>query len=171
MWPTAKSLINDSEPTVGTALVQRVRKLAIETPSTFGPISFQVKTQKCTSDSTAESELASLNNGVKKAGLPALDLWEVLLDRELVLKAKEDNDAAIKSVEKGYSPSMRFLHRTQKVKLGFLNEIFSGDQADLEHCPSEFMRADPLTKSISPEQWGLALAQLGILKFSSIPNQ
>ena len=138
--------------------------LAIEGPNTFAPQSYQVKTQKPTAEATAESEIASLNAGTKGSGLPALDLWETLLQREIILEAQEDNEATIKIVRKGYSPALRFLHRTQRVRIGWLKEIYhDSGLATLSHCGTKDMRADPLTKSIVPSQWRHALDMLGMI--------
>ena len=140
--------------------------LLIEGPNTTAPQAYQVRTQKATADNTAESEIVSLNLGTKGAGLPALDLWETLLQRPIILKTMEDNEAAIKIVRKGYSPALRYLHRTQRVKIGFLSEVYTNPElATIEHCPSKDMRADPLTKSISPAGWPRAMELLCIEHF------
>ena len=143
--------------------------LAIEGPNSFAPIGFQVKTQKATAEATCESEICSLNLGLRGTGIAALDLWEVILQRKLVLHVQEDNEAAIKVVRKGYSPALRFLHRTQNVRLSWLYEVFQSDFAKLHHCASERMRADPLTKSFSVAKWSLALAQLGFMSLAQMP--
>ena len=80
------------------------------------------------------------------------------------------NEAAIKVVAKGYSPAMRYLMRTQRVNLGWIHEVFKSEFAELEYCPTNEMRADPLTKAISPGKWGEAMAQLGMLDASLLPE-
>ena len=138
--------------------------LWIEGPNTSALVSFAVTTQSATSESTPESELVSLDTGVKKVGLPALDFWEVVLKRPLKLKVREDNESCIKIVENGYSPAMRHIHRTHRVHIGWLHEVLTGEHAFLEKCISELMKADPFTKSIPPAKWEHALSQFGMTR-------
>ena len=112
----------------------------------------------------------SLDTGVKKVGLPALDFWGVVLKKSLRLKVREDNESCIKIVENGYSPAMRHLHRTHRMHIGWLHEVLcgldgkGGEHAFLEKCASELMKADPFTKSIVPSKWEHALAQFGMTR-------
>eukprot|EP00435_Cladocopium_sp_Y103_P068276 s2538_g31.t1 len=112
--------------------------------------------------STTESEVKSLAHALFAEGLPALTLWEQLLQRSVRLIVHEDNQATILVVKKGYSPKLRRIQRTHKVNLGSLSEVFVEDTASLEYCRTEDRAADIFTKALPPQKWGAALTLLGL---------
>ena len=130
----------------------------------MSPQGYQMKTQKSTSEATAEAELASLSTGLKTTGIPRLDLRETILGRELILIVREDNEAAMKIVAKGYSPSVRYLWRTRRLSVSWLHEVLSSAWAKLEYWKSEAMRADPFTKFIKPSCWEHALGLIDMVR-------
>ena len=89
------------------------------------PLQWSTHKQGATALSTPEAETVSLSDCCKADALPVQSLLSLLLQRPVVLRALEDNTTCIRSVEKGYSQAMRYLSRTQRTSLGFLNEIFS----------------------------------------------
>ena len=127
---------------------------------TFVPISWMCKKQTAVSHSSTESEIVSLDTGLRLDGLPALELWDIvsvlgnisrISDRtekpvngedkhhkshnkidamkdidsvpsnvqsarqEALLYVFEDNEAVIKMIMKGRSPTMRHVSRTHRV--------------------------------------------------------
>ena len=123
------------------------------------------KKQTSVSHSSTESEIISLDAGLRLDGIPALDLWDlivsvsgnmtqtterlgrpVIIDRsqrsqgktnarnnidcvpsnvqsshqEALLYVFEDNEAVIKMIIKGRSPTMRHVSRTHRVALDWL---------------------------------------------------
>ena len=50
---------------------------------------------------------------------------------------KEDNAAALISANKGYSPVVRGLKRTQRVSIGYIHDVISA----------------PLSPAVAPSQW------------------
>ena len=50
------------------------------------------------------------------------ELWKQLLNREVHLRIREDNEATAKIVLAGYSKRLRHLRRTQKIHLASLSE-------------------------------------------------
>jgi hypothetical protein len=54
---------------------------------------------------------------VRTVGLPALTLWEEILQRKMAIQFMEDNNAAIRMIETGRFPLMRHLGHTHKVNL------------------------------------------------------
>ena len=140
---------------------------------TFVSTSWMCKKQTSVSHSSTESEIISLDAGLRLDGIPALDLWDlivavlgntnqshkerrdplinkrevrstphtiqkrkqsqgvikiwtmlilfpqtsILLVRKLLLYVFEDNDAVIKMILKGRSPTMRHVSRTHRVAL------------------------------------------------------
>ena len=132
---------------------------------TFVPISWMCKKQTSVSHSSTESEIISLDAGLRLDGLPALELWDlivsvlgnmtqtterlgrpVIIDRsqrsqgkinalnnidcvpsnvqfshqEALLYVFKDNEAVIKMIIKGRSPTMRHVSRTHRVALDWL---------------------------------------------------
>ena len=78
----------------------------------------------------------------------------MLLNRPVTLRVMEDNTAAITDVEKGYTPAMRQIKRTQKLCLGFLKELIHGPQDPvagpilLEYSPTDVHKGDAFTKEL-----------------------
>ena len=130
---------------------------------TFVPVSWMCKKQTAVSHSSTESEIISLDTGLKLDGLPALELWDLIVSvlgnvsrvsdgsrqldndvhkhhksqknidvmknidsvlsnvqssrQEALLYVFEDNEAVIKMIIKGRSPTMRHVSRTHRVAL------------------------------------------------------
>ena len=137
---------------------------------TFVPISWMCKKQTSVSHSSTESEIISLDAGLRLHGIPALDLWDLIvfvlgntiqthdgtaqpvvngdkdhgpnkrsqgminvlnnidcvpsnvqfLHQEALLYVFEDNEAVIKMIIKGRSPTTRHVSRTHRVALDWL---------------------------------------------------
>ena len=144
---------------------------------TFVPISWMCKTQTSVSHSSTKSEIISLDAGLTLDGIPALDLWDLIVlvlgntiqthDRtvqpvvncdkshgpnkrsqgmfnvlpnvdcvhsnvqfshqEALLYVFEDNEAVIKMIIKGRSPTMRHVSRTHRVALDWLIDLINLD--------------------------------------------
>ena len=132
----------------------------------FVPISWMCKKQTAVSQSSTESESISLDTGLRLDGLPALELWDLIVSvfgsvsqisdrtgqpvndakkhqksqgkinvmenidsvpsnvqssrQEALLYVFEDNEAVIKMIIKGRSPTMRHVSRTHRVALDWL---------------------------------------------------
>ena len=128
---------------------------------TFVPISWMCKKQTAVSHSSTESEIISLDTGLRLDGLPALELWDLIVSvlgnvsrvsdrsgqpdndvhkrhksqrkidvmedidsiplnvqsarQEALLYVFQDNEAVIKMIIKGRSPTMRHVSRTHRV--------------------------------------------------------
>ena len=136
--------------------------LVLTGPSSFFPLAWISKRQTSTSRSTTGSEVVSLAHSLYQEGLPALQLWELLLARSVTLKVHEDNQATILVVKKGYSPKLRHITRTHKVNLSCLSEVFRDDSAELEYTHTDDQAADIFTKALPPHKWAAALILLGI---------
>ena len=66
--------------------------LALTGPNSFFPISALSKRQSCVSHSTPEAELVAADLAIRTEGIPALDLWSLLLDQEKIkIDFQEDN--------------------------------------------------------------------------------
>ena len=84
---------------------------------------------------------------VRTEGLPALQLWEAVLERKVTLLFQEDNAAAIRIIETGKNPTIRHLGRTHRVDLAWLYEQFVSNSFKLMFCETNSMAADLAVRS------------------------
>ena len=154
------------------------------------------KKQTSVSHSSTESEIISFDAGLRLDGIPALDLWDLILlvlgnttqnhDRtekpvvcrdknhvrhqsrgvsnvldnvdfvpsnvrfshqEALLYVFEDNEAVIKMIIKGRSPTMRHVSRTHRVALDWLFDRINLDpKIQIKYIDTKNQLADMLTK-------------------------
>ena len=123
--------------------------LAIRGPSTCFPITGVSKRQSCVSHSTPEAEMVSADFAMRHCGLPGLSLWWTLLTHKPQLHFHEDNTAMIRIVDTGRNPSMRYLHRTHRISVAWLHEIFASDSVRIFYEKSAHMCADIYTKAFT----------------------
>ena len=73
----------------------------------------------------------------------------------------EDNQATIRILENGKSPTFRHTDKTQRVNLSWLEEQFKRKWYKMVHCPSILQAADIMTKPFTnSEKWKFATALL-----------
>ena len=185
---------------------------------TFVPISWMCKKQTAVSHSTTESEIISLDTGLRLDAIPTLDLWDLIVlvpgntiqthdrtgesvvncdksdgpnkrsqgmfnvlnnvDRvpsnvqfphqEALLYVLEDNQAVIKIIIKGRSPTMRHVSRTQRVALDWLFDRTNLDpEIQIKYIDTKNQLADMLTKgNFTREEW-IIFCLFNISHFSS----
>ena len=107
--------------------------LVLKGPNTFFPLAWVSKRQTSVSRSTTESEIVSLAHSLFQEALPALQLWQTILDYPIELVIHEDNQATILVAKKGYSPKLRHIARTHKVNLGSIAEVLDADDVKLQY--------------------------------------
>ena len=183
---------------------------------TFVPISWMCKKQTSVSHSSTESEIISLDAGLRSDGIPALDLWDLIVfvlgnttqnhDRtgkpvfaviritcksrgvinsldnvdlvpsnvqfshqEALLYVFEDNEAVIKMIIKGRSPTMRHVSRTHRVALDWLFDRINLDpKIQINYIDTKNQLADMLTKgNFTRDEWNHLLCLFNISHFSS----
>ena len=179
---------------------------------TFVPISWMCKKQTSVSHSSTESEIISLDTGLRLDGLPALELWDLIVSvfgnishvsdragqpvngknkscnkidvvhdidlvpsnvqsasREALLYVFEDNEAVIKMIMKGRSPTMRHVSRTHRVALDWLFDRNNLDpKIQIKYIDTKNQLADILTKgNFTRDEWNHLLTLLNISHFSS----
>ena len=179
---------------------------------TFVPISWMCKKQTSVSHSSTESEIISLDTGLRLDGLPALGLWDLIVSvfgnishvsdgpgqpvngknksynkndvvrdidlvpsnvqsasREALLYVFEDNEAVIKMIMKGRSPTMRHVSRTHRVALDWLFDRINLDpKIQIKYIDTKNQLADILTKgNFTRDEWNHLLTLFNISHFSS----
>ena len=189
------------------------RTLCILGSHPFVTISWMCKKQTAVSHSSTESEIISLDTGLRLDGLPALELWDLIVSvlgnvsrvsdrsgqpdndvhhksqkninvlknmdcvpsnvqsshQEALLYVFEDNEAVIKMIIKGRSPTMRHVSRTHRVALDWLFDRINLDsKIQIKYIDTKNQLADILTKgNFTRDEWNHLLCLLNISHFSS----
>ena len=179
---------------------------------TFVPISWMCKKQTAVSHSSTESEIIYLDAGLRLDGVPALELWDLIVSvfgnishvsdrtgqpvngknksynkidvmkdidsvpsnvqsarQEALLYVFEDNEAVIKMIIKGRSPTMRHVSRTHRVALDWLFDRINLDsRIHINYIDTKNQDADILTKgNFTRDEWNHLLCLFNISHFSS----
>ena len=80
-------------------------------------------------------------DSLRSDGLPLASLLEFFLERGIVVDVWEDNAAAIVAAREGYSKRLRHLHRTKRIHVGYLGEIF--DEENPQATPRQSRHERP----------------------------
>ena len=90
--------------------------------------------------------------------------------QEALLYVFEDNEAVIKMIIKGRSPTMRHVSRTHRVALDWLSDRINLDsKIQIKYIDTKNQLADLLTKgNFTCDEWNHLLCLLSISHFSSI---
>ena len=171
--------------------------------------------QTSVSHISTESEIISLDTGLRLDGLPALELWDLIVSvlgncsrisdrtgkpvngedkhhksqnkinvmqdidsvpsniqsarQEALLYVFEDNEAVIKMIIKGRSPTMRHVSRTHRVALDWLFDRINLDpKIQIKYIDTKNQLADILTKgNFTRDEWNHLLTLFNISHFSS----
>ena len=91
--------------------------------------------------------------------------------QEALLYVFEDNEAVIKMILKGRSPTMRHVSRTHRVALDWLFDRINLDlQIQIKYIDTKNQLADILTKgNFRRDEWNHLLTLFNIIHFSSTP--
>ena len=132
------------------------------------PISWGCHRQGSTSQHTGEAEIVSLASCLRKEVMPTQILLSKLLRRPVRSVLCEDNNTAIISARKGYSPNMRHLARTQRISIGLLHETIH-DEADhpegdieLIKIDTKIHKGDMFTKELEVRDYVTAIDRIGV---------
>ena len=199
--------VEDSKSTSGETL-------CVLGSHTFVPISWMCKKQTAVSHSSTESEIISLDTGLRLDGLPALELWDLIVsvlgnvsrvsdrsgkpesddrkhhkshnkfdvvkeidlvpsnvqssNQEASLYVFEDNEAVIKMIMKGRSPTMRHVSRTHRVALDWLFDRINLDpKIQIKYIDTKNQLADILTKgNFTRDEWNHLTSAISALQLA-----
>ena len=132
------------------------------------PITGVSKKQTSVSKSTPEAEIVALDHGVSKEGMALATLWQHAIGKgketqPIIINALEDNESACRIVVTGNNPNMRYMSRTQRIDISWLNERFNDGIFRFVACPSHYQGADIFTKPcIDKVVWNRNLHTLGM---------
>ena len=152
--------------------------LWLEICDNFGnsfPIAWGSKKQEATASHTCEAETVSLSSSLRGEAIPAQMLLSGVLGSPVDVVIHEDNAACIIAVQKGYSPAMRYLTRTQRIALGFLHETTQQTQdidkygnINIIKTDTKEHKGDFFTKALTTADFQLARTRIGM--FQSNPK-
>ena len=108
--------------------------LALYGPHSFFPLAGQSKKQTAVSHSTVEAEIVAADHALRTSGLPALPLWERLLNRPLQLELCLDNQATGRRMHTGRAPALRHIKRTHSVSVAWIHERVQSTDLNLNDC-------------------------------------
>ena len=90
--------------------------IALTGPNSFFPLNAISEKQSCVSHSTPEAEIVAAGLAIRTEGLPALQLWDMVLERPMKLVFQENNQATIQILKiqrtqhyESYSQSQRLV--------------------------------------------------------------
>jgi hypothetical protein len=101
--------------------------------------------QKIVTKSSTEAELVALSDS------SSLAMFQMLFMQSLGFECKpvtmyQDNMSTIKMAQNGYSNSDRTKHI--KIRFFFIKQFLDSGEFEIEHCPTDLMLADLLTKPL-----------------------
>lgn len=131
-----------------------------EASGRFWPVSWASKKQGCTASAACEAETVALSTGIRGEGIAIQSMMSAFLGR---LVAEVDNTQTIAAVDGGHSKKLRHIARTQRVSIGFLHDLVSGDfGVRVEYCRSDEQKADLFTKGLLVHSFVNARSMIGV---------
>lgn len=110
-------------------------------------IDWSSRRQSCVAKSTGEAEVIAVSDAMQRHALNAQILCEGILGFEVPIELKTDSAAAIGAMQNGYG-KMRYIGKTQRISMAWLNDIFDGgNYMATKICGSE-NHADALRKML-----------------------
>ena len=136
-------LASDPEDSVSTTGVY----FEVAGPNTCMPLFSLSQKQTAVSYSTPEAEIVAAAKALRAFGVPALELWQLLLGKTPKIVFHEDNESAIRVFTTGRNPTMRHIGRTHRISVSWLAERFAERDIELKQAPAEKRAADLFTQS------------------------
>ena len=130
--------------------------------NTSFPLCWVSKKQTAVSRSTTESETVALADILFLEAIPLAELFSTLLERDVLLRIREDNEACAKVCTAGYSKKLRHLKRVHKINLASVKDQLDREDTELMLVGTKRQKADIFTKSLAGPLWPNALHMLGI---------
>ena len=85
-----------------------------------------------------------------------------MLQREVKIKLYEDNQAALRIIETGYSPKLRHIGKSQRVDIAFVSDCCEQRGVLPEYIATDKQKGDFLTKNLARDKFCKALDLVGI---------
>ena len=98
--------------------------IALTGPNSFFPLNAISKKQSCVSHSTPEAEIVAADLAIRAEGLPAPQLWGMVLEGPMKPVFQEGSQATVQILKTQKNPTLRHLSRTHRVNVSWLCEVF-----------------------------------------------
>ena len=134
------------------------------------PLNWGSKRQGGTAQHTAEAEVVSLASCLRSELIPMQSLLQQILLMAIPGDLMEDNNSTIIAVNKGYSPAMRHLARTQRTALGLVHDVITEEPNPGEgrigvlKADTDKHKGDMFTKELDPRAFLNALSMIRLTK-------
>jgi hypothetical protein len=136
------------------------------------PLGALSKKHGCVSHSTPEAEIVAFAHAIRAEGLPALVLFDKILQRKVRLNFHEDNTATIRIIEVGRSNALRHLNRTHRVDFRWYHERLKEGAFTLQYVESKKQAADIFTKlSHNRDTWKDLMSLIGHHGIGAVNNK
>ena len=97
-------------------------------------------------------------------GIPALELWEVILQRTPALTLFEDNQATARIIQIGKFPKLRHVQRTHGICVAWLCDSLRKNLFSVADVHTKRQAADIFTKYfVNKDTWSLVTQPIGII--------
>ena len=130
--------------------------------STSFPLCWISKKQTSVSRSTTETETVALANSLFEEAIPLAELFSALLQRNVLLRIREDNEACAKVCTAGYSKKLRHLKSVHKINSASAKEQLDREDTELMLVGTKYQKADIFTKALLGTLWPAALSMNGV---------
>ena len=122
------------------------------------------KKQTAQSHGTVEAEIVAAYDAVRCEGIPALDLWEVILGRLPSLTLMEDNQSTFQLIKSGKFPKSRHVKRMHGVSVSWPHDTWDKKIFNLVDCHTSVQSVDIFTKHfINGLQWSEVQLLIGVI--------
>ena len=137
----------------------------INGPNTYFPLDWYSKRQTATSHSTTEAELISASKMLRESLIPLMELWSIMLQRNVKGVIHEDNQSTITVIDTGYSPQLRHLQKHHRISLGIVHELCKNDDIEVTHVDTNLQKGDIVTKGLARPKHDPACKMVGLYPY------
>ena len=146
--------------------------LVLAGPNTWFPLQAVSTKQTASSHSSTESELVAADHGLRREGIPMLDLLEWLEGHKVDFRQYGDNQSTCHIIRTGVNTTMRHFNRQHGIDLAFLHGHSKEGLMQLGYCVTDRQCGDIFTKHcVDGAKWSRLLPQIGHYCVSSAPSQ
>ena len=124
------------------------------------PVAWSSKRQSATARSTTEAETISLAEGLFSEAIPLQHTLSKIKGSDMKVWIREDNEATIKIIQKGYSARLRALPRVHRISIAALSDYCKRPDCELVYVDTANQLADSFTKPMLGAKWDHVLISL-----------
>jgi hypothetical protein len=103
-----------------------------------------------------------MSTALRTVLIPLRDLLETVLGHKIDCSIEEDNSAAHRIAEVGFSSALSYMDKTHRIAVSFNHETCERLGIPVTKVGTKEQRADGLTKEFGPGPWGDVLKMMNI---------